>query len=91
MPSFSLLCKVEEWAGNLRIVWDKVAVIACETQELADFGWVSWGFPLSYTVQLAGVHAHLVLPNNYAQVFNLFFCKLALGRFEIEIIVLKLL
>jgi hypothetical protein len=65
VPAYSLLSEVEKWVGDLGVIWDKVAIVACEAKELMDFGWVSWGFPLSYAVKFAWVHAHLVFPNNY--------------------------
>jgi hypothetical protein len=66
VPGYGFLSEIEEWTGDLRVVWDEVAIVACETQELADFSWVSWGLPLSYAIKFAWVHTHLVLSDNYS-------------------------
>ena len=87
VPSFSFLCEVEEWVGDLGVIWDEVAIVAHKAQELADFSWVSWRFPLPYTVKFTWIHAHLVFPDNYSQVFDFFLCKFTLRRLEVEVIV----
>ena len=87
VPGDSLLSEIEEWASDLGVVQDEIVVVACEAKDLANFGWVLWGFPLPYTVEFAWVHAHLVFPNNDTQVFNFFLCKFTLRRLEVEVIV----
>jgi hypothetical protein len=88
MPIFGLFSEVKKWAGDLGVVWDEVSIVPCEAKELANLGWVPWWFPLSYTVKFAWVHTHLVLSNNYSEVFNFFFRKFTLGRLEIEVVVM---
>jgi hypothetical protein len=91
VPIDGLLGEIEEWTSDFGVVWNEVAIITGEAQELANLSRVPWGFPLSYTIQFAGVHSHLVPSDNHAQVFDFFFGKFAFGGFEIEIIIMQLL
>jgi len=52
-----------------------------------DLSWVSWGLPLPNAIQLAWIHVHLVLSNDYPKVLDLIFSEFTLGWLEVEVIV----
>jgi hypothetical protein len=79
MPSYSFLCKVEEWSGNFEVIWDEVPIVPSEAKELANFSGVLWGLPLPDAIQLVKVHTHLIFSNYYSQIFNFILGKLIFG------------
>ena len=66
VPSDGFPGEVKEWTGDFGVVWDEVAIVACEAKELTDFGWISWGLPLSYAIEFGWVHTHVVLSDDHS-------------------------
>jgi hypothetical protein len=91
VPSGGFPGEVEERAGDFGVIWNEITIVSGEAKELANFGWVMRGFPLSYTVKFTWIHTHLVPSNDYAQVLDFVFGKFALGGLEVEVIIVQFL
>jgi hypothetical protein len=56
-----LLGVVDQWSCDLRVVFDEVSVVSCESQEGSDVPDCSWGFPVRYSLYLGWVHPYGVV------------------------------
>jgi hypothetical protein len=88
-PLHALPGEVEKGTGMMREVLNEPTVEVGETKEALDFLFIGRSRPFCYSGNLGWVHLYGVVRHNHPEVFNLGFLKLALVRFQEELVLFQ--